>query len=230
MFSKRRRFALHIRRILFAGLFITCIFITCSEESLQQSLKITPVETDVYDRISTDETRLRHRHPAHITCEMLNISEEVVITKNPEYYLSHTAEGERIRGGSLVVDERYPQNDVITTICGHNTNRPNHKLTNIAGLWKPENQRNAYASYYNGYKSERYDLWGAFQIDQHDTDLAYPNITHPSQITPYLSKLSAKEGWKSDMELDDLTGILLLFTCSEPLLHAPHRTLAVFIK
>ncbi len=231
MFSRQGILRALIGKLLFILLFCFSIFTSVYVQPYERETEDTnDVLLTVYDRERTIEPLPRKRQRAHITLKALGVDEDVIITKNPDHYLTHTAGGEFDKGGCLVVDSLYRQSDVATTICGHNTNRKNEKFSNLASLWRVKPKTDYQASYFNGYTSGKYELWGVFRIDQSETHLAYPELTKKEEIEPYLEKLQEQDGWSDTTKTDEVESILILMTCTEPLIEAPHRTVAVFVK
>ena len=166
----------------------------------------------------------------HLTCPELKIDEIVKPTKNPDYYLKYTINGELHKGGTLVIDERQAHSKLTTTIYGHNIDEPGIKFSDIASLWETSIHNRCDMSYYDGDTTRVYNIWGAFRINATDVDLVHPDITKQNDISKYLTRIQSSEGWNIEYDTSHIKSVLILVTCTEALINDPHRTIVIFIE
>ena len=209
-------------------MFTTGVFCTLYSPNYPNLANGIDYEILVRDREAKDtETK---NNIGYLNCDLFSISEKVIKTNNPEHYLKYTIEGHPNKGGSLVIDSRYPQNSYSLTICGHNSEIHEGKLSSISDLWKDEIYEECNLGLYADNNLSTYKLWGAYRIDNSEVSLAYPVVNNEVDLSEYLENVKEKEGWCIiDKDLEP-TSILILLTCSEAYTNAPHRTIAIFYK
>lgn len=206
-------------------LVLVAIFFTV-EEKVDVSNNISDVP-EIIDRDYILKPQDEFNH--FLTCDYFNINESVVATENADYYLKHTIEGDEGKGGSLVVDFRYCSGNYSTTICGHNLDESNKKFSSLAYVWESP-LPSIEALYNDGQNTKTYKLWGSYRIGASDFEIAYPQLKNKDDINAYMSILTQKEGWHSNITPLDIDEILILVTCTEPIKHAPHRTVLIFTR
>lgn len=160
---------------------------------------------------------LQEEHPdiiAWIYCPNTPINYPIVQGDNNQYYVSHMPDGKYNAAGSIFLDFRNSGDltDLNSLIYGHN-------MTNnamFASLNKYKNQ-----SYYDEHPiiwivtrevAYRIDLIGGC-VTSADSD-AYTIFSTEEQLAAYLQKLPGKSTFTSAVDMETVTRIVTLSTCS----------------